>query len=221
MEHRTAANTKRSGTPWYVRMYVCRSVCTYVLPVTNKYRLRLDQVNFICLERSNQHHSELGVVDLSRISGCLVTSGCCVASAADEKWYSPKRPSSTVAFQHSMQRHVSTIFDLYIYVLYIHMYIHSSSRGSAYKHTTTSRRITSRSHITALPCSVKQALAISPSPTTQVLIQLRMYVWQVCRYVLEKPQQHTCQTGTHTHKQGMHFTPHTEGCWSRLAIHWQ
>ena len=31
----------------------------------------------------------------------LVTSGCCWPSAADEKWYSPKRPSSTVAIQHS------------------------------------------------------------------------------------------------------------------------
>ena len=30
----------------------------------------------------------------------LVTSGCCCPSAADE-WYSPKRPSSTVAIQHS------------------------------------------------------------------------------------------------------------------------
>ena len=30
----------------------------------------------------------------------LVTSGRCWPSAADEEWYSPKRPSSTVAIQH-------------------------------------------------------------------------------------------------------------------------
>ena len=34
-------------------------------------------------------------------SGCLVTSWRCWPSAADEEWHSPKRPSSTVAIQHS------------------------------------------------------------------------------------------------------------------------
>ena len=34
-------------------------------------------------------------------SGCLVTSGHCKPSAADEEWYSPKRPFSTVAVQCS------------------------------------------------------------------------------------------------------------------------
>ena len=30
-----------------------------------------------------------------------MTSGCCWPSAADEEWYSPKRPSSTVAVNSS------------------------------------------------------------------------------------------------------------------------
>ena len=50
----------------------------------------------------------------------LVTSGRCWPSAADEEWYSPKRPSSTVAIQHSsgssIQRWV-TFFRLYASIL--------------------------------------------------------------------------------------------------------
>ena len=45
--------------------------------------------------------STLGVANQSHASGCLVTSGHCWPSAADEEWYSPKKPSSTVAVQHS------------------------------------------------------------------------------------------------------------------------
>ena len=37
-------------------------------------------------------------------SGCIVTSGRCWPSAADEEWYTPKRPSRTVAVQHSSSR---------------------------------------------------------------------------------------------------------------------
>ena len=37
-----------------------------------------------------------GVASQSRRSGCLVTSGHCCPSAADEEWCSLKRPSSTV-----------------------------------------------------------------------------------------------------------------------------
>ena len=44
------------------------------------------------------------------ISGFLVTSGHCKPSAADEVWYSLKRPSSTVAVQLSdFYAEVSTI----------------------------------------------------------------------------------------------------------------
>ena len=123
----------------------------------------------------------------------------CRASAADEEWYSPKRPSSTVAFQYSMQRHVSTIIDLYMYV---RMYIHSYSRGSAYKHNTTSGRITSRSHITALPL-------LSEEPVRQFLHHLGTYylcmvdMVGMCWRNLSSPHAREA----HTHKQGMHFTP--------------
>ena len=44
-------------------------------------------------------------------SGCLVISGHCRPSAADEEWYSPKRPSSTVVVQQG---------DLYTEVLKNH-----------------------------------------------------------------------------------------------------
>ena len=37
------------------------------------------------------------VTDQSQASGCLVTSGCCRLSAADEEWYFSSSPSSTVA----------------------------------------------------------------------------------------------------------------------------
>ena len=38
------------------------------------------------------------------IGGCLVISRCGLPSAADEKWYSPKRPSSTVVIPSVRQR---------------------------------------------------------------------------------------------------------------------
>ena len=42
-----------------------------------------------------------GVTDQSRTSGCLVISGRCWPSAADEEWHSPKRPYSTLAVNRS------------------------------------------------------------------------------------------------------------------------
>ena len=50
--------------------------------------------------------SLLEVASQSRTSSYLVTSGRCGPSAADEKWYSPKRPSSTVAIQHAKLKHL-------------------------------------------------------------------------------------------------------------------
>ena len=47
------------------------------------------------------NHSASEVTDQSRTSGCLVTSGRCWPSAADEEWHSPKRPSSTVTVNSS------------------------------------------------------------------------------------------------------------------------
>ena len=46
-------------------------------------------------------YSASEVANQSGTSGCLVTSGRCWPSAADEEWYSPKRPSSTVAINSS------------------------------------------------------------------------------------------------------------------------
>ena len=60
-----------------------------------------------------QKHPE--VIKLPLVSDWLVTSGClvifghCRPSAADEEWYSLKRPSSTVVVQQG---------DLYTEVLY-------------------------------------------------------------------------------------------------------
>ena len=56
--------------------------------------------NFTSVFRAKRRltsHSASEVADQSQVSGCLVTSGRCWPSAADEEWYSPKRPSSTVA----------------------------------------------------------------------------------------------------------------------------
>ena len=56
-------------------------------------------------------HSASGVTDQSCTSGCLVTSGRCWPSAADEEWYSLKRPSSTVAVNSSeLNTKVSAFF---------------------------------------------------------------------------------------------------------------
>ena len=38
-----------------------------------------------------------GAADQLQVSGCLVTSRCCLPSAADEEWHSSKRPNSTTA----------------------------------------------------------------------------------------------------------------------------
>ena len=46
-------------------------------------------------------YSALEVANQSRTSGCLVTSGHCWPSAADEEWYSLKGPSSTVTVNSS------------------------------------------------------------------------------------------------------------------------
>ena len=42
------------------------------------------------------------VADQSQKCGCLVTSGHCRPSAADEEWHSLKRLSSTVVIQQSV-----------------------------------------------------------------------------------------------------------------------
>ena len=56
-------------------------------------------------------HSASEVADQSHMSGCLVTSGHCWPSAADEEWYSLKRPSSTVAVNRSeLNAKVSAFF---------------------------------------------------------------------------------------------------------------
>ena len=34
------------------------------------------------------------------MNGCVVASGCCMPSAADEEWHSTKRPYSTAAVHH-------------------------------------------------------------------------------------------------------------------------
>ena len=59
----------------------------------------------------NRHFTLSGVADQSPTSGCLVTSGRCWPSAADEEWYSPKRPSSTVTVNSSeLNTKVSAFF---------------------------------------------------------------------------------------------------------------
>ena len=57
-------------------------------------------------------HSASEVASQSRTSGCLVTSGRHWPSAADEEWYSPKRPSSTVAVNSSELKTKVIVFSL-------------------------------------------------------------------------------------------------------------
>ena len=46
---------------------------------------------------------------------CNMHAGCCRPSVTHEEWYSPKRPSSTVAFHHNdLYAEVSDIPDLYV-----------------------------------------------------------------------------------------------------------
>ena len=71
--------------------------------------------NFTSVFRAKRRlpsHSASEVADQSQVSGCLVTSGRCWPSAADEEWYSPKRPSSTVAVNelNTKVSHFSLVF---------------------------------------------------------------------------------------------------------------
>ena len=62
--------------------------------------------NFTSVFRAKRRltsHSASEVADQSQVSGCLVTFGRCWPSAADEEWYSPKRPSSTVAVYNNSE----------------------------------------------------------------------------------------------------------------------
>ena len=62
-------------------------------------------------KRQLTSHSASEVASQSRTSGCLVTSGCCWPSAADEERYSSKRHSSTVAVNsHGLNTKASAIF---------------------------------------------------------------------------------------------------------------
>ena len=71
---------------------------SYYLPVTVFHTPAADLSS--AFERSNVLNiSNVRVLLLppqSPKGGCLVTSRCCLPSTADEEWYSPKRPSSTV-----------------------------------------------------------------------------------------------------------------------------
>ena len=56
-----------------------------------------DQEYHLYFERNDDlTPAQTDVADQSQIDGCLVMSGHCLPSAADEEWYSSKRPSSTV-----------------------------------------------------------------------------------------------------------------------------
>ena len=58
------------------------------------------------------------VANQSQTSGCLVTSGGSWPSSADEKWYSPKRPSSTEAVNSSeLNTKESAFFNSSVYLL--------------------------------------------------------------------------------------------------------
>ena len=83
--------------------------CTYIIAGTTEgglsdefYFLRvfspLRELHFICSFKRNDNLS-LEVVDQSQRRSCLVASGHCLPSAADEGWHSAKRPYSTVAVQ--------------------------------------------------------------------------------------------------------------------------
>ena len=56
------------------------------------------------------------VKDLARLGGCLVSSGRSWPSAADE-WYSPKRPSSTLAVDSNELNTKVSAFSLVHFVL--------------------------------------------------------------------------------------------------------
>ena len=62
------------------------------------YRRRTSRYHIIDLTITTTSSS--GAADQSQLNGCLVTSGHCRPSTADEEWHFPKRPSSTVAVQH-------------------------------------------------------------------------------------------------------------------------
>ena len=69
-------------------------------------------MNFTSVFRAKRRltsHSASEVADQSQVSGCLVTFGRCWPSAADEEWYSPKSPSSTVAV-NELNTKVSAFF---------------------------------------------------------------------------------------------------------------
>ena len=52
------------------------------------------------------------------MNGCVVASGCCMPSAADEEWHSTKRPYSTVAVHHYRAKYHFGIQLLKVYFWY-------------------------------------------------------------------------------------------------------
>ena len=76
-------------------------------PLASEFRDTFQWCN-LARQSSSLYHQQ------SLTTGCLVSSGRCKPSAVDDEWYSTKRPSSTVAVQHSgLYAEVSTIFHFY------------------------------------------------------------------------------------------------------------
>ena len=118
--HLSAGNVHRRG--WSSQVFHCHCIppCTNF---TSVFRAK----------RQLTSHSALEVADQSQTSGCLVTSGRCWPSAADEEWYSPKRPSSTVAVNSSeLNTKVSAPFPLVATTLIVVLLQSSSSNKWTY-----------------------------------------------------------------------------------------
>ena len=106
---RTASVYALRGTRWQLEPlrwmfssqvfhYYCFTPCTN-LPSVFQAKQRLTS------------HSASEVDNQPRTSGCLVISGRCWPSAADEEWYSPKRLYSTVAAnRNELNAKVSAFF---------------------------------------------------------------------------------------------------------------
>ena len=88
---------------------------------SHSYLPELPRTKLLCQRTENltaEPANDLIYNDNERLgqTGCLMTSGCCWSSAADEEWYSPKRPSSTVAINSSeLNTWVSALFLQLIY----------------------------------------------------------------------------------------------------------
>ena len=121
--------------------------CTYLAAATHQGPVWPEPI-FICIytparatffcraKRYDQNQNGSGVTDQSLTSVCLVTSRRCKLSAADEEWYSLKRPSSTVAVQKSnLYAEVSTILtSMAICFCKGHAHIYQACQPELYKH---------------------------------------------------------------------------------------